>query len=384
MKLAFICNEYPPAPHGGIGTFVQTVAHAFRRKGHTVTVVGWGDRAVERDDDGVRVVTLGRGSVPRISWLVDRIRLHRWLKREVGAGRCDLIETPDYEGALPFAFRACPVVVRLHLSATAIVRQTGRRPRPGVFIAEYFTLRSHRRWIGVSDHAVDLTVATFALTPEARVTIYCPIVLAPAQDAAPADLPDQFVLFAGYVCARKGAYDVARAARLFLGRFPDLHVVFLGELSVEDGIRAEDRIRTLVGAEYSGRVHCYGRVGRAVVAACMSRARAFVYPSHLETLGLVVGEAMLSGLPVVTSTCPPFPEYLSEGETGLMVPPDDAAALSGAVCRLIDDAALASRVGTAGRHLVADRFSLDSCIESSEQFYRASLERQQMSGAQQQ
>jgi hypothetical protein len=127
MKLAYVCMEYPPGIHGGIGAFLQTIAHAMVRAGHSVTVVVLGEQDAERDDAGVRVVTLAAkilqpGHIPYLAKLTDRIRLHRWLKREVAAGRIELIEVPECDGLLPFPFRACPVVVRLHLSMTAMVR----------------------------------------------------------------------------------------------------------------------------------------------------------------------------------------------------------------------------------------------------------------------
>jgi glycosyltransferase involved in cell wall biosynthesis len=375
MKIVYVCNEYPPAQHGGIGTFIHTIAHAFTEAGHTVTVVGWGEHATERDDAGVRVVTLGRGRIAKVSWLIDRIMLHRWLAGEVAAGRCDLIEIPEYEGPLPFPFTACPVVVRLHLSTTAIVRETGHRPRPGMYLTEYLTLRFHRRWIAVSDHALQLAIATFGLKPKETTTIYNPMALSHVGATVPAGLPDQFVLFTGSVSARKGAHNVAAAARIFLPRFPDLHLVYLGALLTESGIRADARIREIVGPELADRVHCYGRVDHATVTACMARARIFLFPSRLENNPMVVGEAMLSGVPVVTSTCGPFPEYLTENETGLMVPPDDPAALGAAVSRLLDAPEFARRMSIAAHRLVVERFSLAACKQASERFYRGSLDR---------
>jgi glycosyltransferase involved in cell wall biosynthesis len=369
MKLVYICNEYPPVPHGGIGTFMYTIAHAFQRAGHDVTVVGWGDRTVERDDDGVRVVALKRGRLPGVSWLTDRIKLHRWLSGEVAAGRCDLIEVPDYEGWLPFPFSACPVLVRLHLSLTAICRSAGQRPPTGAYLSEYWTHRCHRRWIAVSDHALRLTINTFGVRPVETRTIYYPIVPSPASAAVPPGLPEKFVMFAGYVSARKGAFVVAEAARRLLPRFPDLHVVFLGELPVDRGVSADVRIRDIVGPELAPRVHIYGHVSRGTVLACLARASVFMFPSRLENNPLVVGEAMLTGVPVITSTCDPFPEYLTQHQTGLMVAPDDPTALCAAVCQLLESPALAVRLATAARQLVAMRFSLQGCVDASEAFY---------------
>src|SRR5262249_39629939 len=154
-------------------------------------------------------------------------------------------------------------------------------------------------------------------------------------------------LFAGYVCGRKGAYAVAEAARLFLPPYPDLRLVYLGELADEGGVRADRQIREIAGPELSHRILCVGRVKRQTLLTTMRHAKVFVYPSRLETCGLVVGEAMLAGLPVVTSTGNPFPEYLTNEVTGLLVPPDSPAALGSAVRRLIDSPELAQRLSTA-------------------------------------
>jgi glycosyltransferase involved in cell wall biosynthesis len=153
-----------------------------------------------------------------------------------------------------------------------------------------------------------------------------------------------------------------------------VHLVYLGELEVEDGVRADVRIRRIVGPELSHRVHCAGRVDRQVVLASMAAARVFAFPSRLETLGLVVGEAMLSRVPVITSNCEPFPEYLTHEETGLLVPPDDAPALAAAVCRLLASPALGLKLANAAHRLAATKFALETCVASSEEFYRGSLD----------
>jgi glycosyltransferase involved in cell wall biosynthesis len=376
VRLIYVCNEYPPARHGGIGTFVHSIARAMTGHGHRVTVVGLGDREGERDDHGVRVITLRRARVPRLSRLIDRVRLYRWLLREASTAPIDLIEVPDYEGLLPFPFWRSAVVVRLHLSDTAIARDAGHRPAAALHLAEYLTLRLHRHWIAMSRFALQLTIATFGIRPIQSATIAYPMPPSPAAAVVPPDLPDlpgQFVLFAGSLEGRKGVYVLAEAARSFLARFPGLHLVYLGGIVHEDGAGADVRIRRIAGPEFSSRVHCPGRVDRDTVIACMRRARVFVFPSRLETLGLVVGEAMLAGVPVITSASGPFPEYLTSEETGLLVRHDDPAALSAAVCRILESPALAARLSAAAYQVVTAKFNLTSSVASSESFYRGTI-----------
>jgi glycosyltransferase involved in cell wall biosynthesis len=63
------------------------------------------------------------------------------------------------------------------------------------------------------------------------------------------------------------------------------------------------------------------------------------------------------------------PEALTDGETGLLVPPNDAAAIATAVSRLLDDRELACRLGQAARTRTAERFSVDRMVRATENLY---------------
>jgi glycosyltransferase involved in cell wall biosynthesis len=68
---------------------------------------------------------------------------------------------------------------------------------------------------------------------------------------------------------------------------------------------------------------------------------------------------MAAGLPVVASRVGGISEIVADGETGLLVEPDDAESLAAALERLVDDAELRARFGEAGRQRAAERFSWD-------------------------
>jgi glycosyltransferase involved in cell wall biosynthesis len=76
-----------------------------------------------------------------------------------------------------------------------------------------------------------------------------------------------------------------------------------------------------------------------------------------ELLGLAVLEAMASGTPVIASAIGGLPEVVRDGETGLLVPPGDVAALHGCLTRVLGDRDLRSRLGANAREAVLDRFT---------------------------
>ena len=86
-------------------------------------------------------------------------------------------------------------------------------------------------------------------------------------------------------------------------------------------------------------------------------------------------EYLAAGLPVVASGVGGVLEIVRQGETGLIVPPGDPAALASAVCRLMADASFAHHLGDAARAEVTGRYSFDRMIDEFEAVYLTELAR---------
>ena len=371
MKIALVCNEYPPRPHGGIGTFTYALAHGLTARGHSVTVVGLSDEAGEWDDRGVRVISLRHQPVRFISALTQRLQLYRFLRAEVRAGRIDLVEIPDFLGLLPLRRGlGCPVVVRLHLTATAMSLHRGEKPRPSNVFCERRMLAVHDNWIGISKYSMDLTHKTFpGLRPRRARVIYCPIDGADVDESVRPPWP-RYVVYAGSVQPRKGAVVLARAARTFLRDHPDVQLVYVGRVLSEGGRGVDELVHETIGDEQlSARVHFTGGVSRPQVLAYMRHARVFALPSTLETFGLVAAEAMQQGCPVVVSDEGPFPEFVQHGRTGLLVNPTDSDAVADAVGALLRDPQRAAEMGRAAREYVEQTFGLEAHLDETLRFY---------------
>jgi glycosyltransferase involved in cell wall biosynthesis len=100
----------------------------------------------------------------------------------------------------------------------------------------------------------------------------------------------------------------------------------------------------------------HGRLAQDALAALYARAAVFALPTLREAFGLSFLEAMAFGLPVVAPRLEAIPEIVSDGETGLLVPPRDPEALARALCDLLGDPLRARLLGAAGRARVAARY----------------------------
>jgi glycosyltransferase involved in cell wall biosynthesis len=110
-----------------------------------------------------------------------------------------------------------------------------------------------------------------------------------------------------------------------------------------------------------------GEVGD--VAGLLARGRLFVLPSRSEGISLTLLEAMARGLPVVATRVGGTPEVVVDGETGLLVPPGDPAALADAILRLQRDPEAGRRMGEAGRPRVERIFDVCRMVAEYEALY---------------
>ncbi len=176
-------------------------------------------------------------------------------------------------------------------------------------------------------------------------------VIPPGIDTAQWDFPRTFarnsqklhLLFVGGDFARKGG-DVLLAA--FQQLCPSLNAVL--HLVTNAPEAEEDQPNICV----------YRNVGpnSEKLLQLFRQADLFVFPTRADCLPLAIMEAMASGLPIITTRVGALPEAIVEGETGLVVPPDDPIALAGAITKLAADPDLRLHLGCQAREMALQRF----------------------------
>jgi glycosyltransferase involved in cell wall biosynthesis len=142
-------------------------------------------------------------------------------------------------------------------------------------------------------------------------------------------------------------------------------LVIVGDGPDREGVEAELNRPSL------GRARLLGE--RDDVPGLLSDADVFVLASRSEGLPLSVIEAMAAGLPVVASDVGGLRELVRDGETGVLVPPGDPAALADALRPLLADHELRRRLGSAGRERATALFDLSGFRRAHLELYRREL-----------
>jgi glycosyltransferase involved in cell wall biosynthesis len=155
------------------------------------------------------------------------------------------------------------------------------------------------------------------------------------------------LVFAGRLSIQK-AVDVALDA---LTRLPDAKLLLAGD--GPDAQKLRERAHEL---GLDGRARFLGPQPRATVFELLRAADAVVLSSKWENFPHVLVEALAVGTPVVATATGGVTEIVRDGENGLLVPPDNPAALADAIRRYLDDARLQERLRAAAPGSV-ERFS---------------------------
>lgn len=166
-------------------------------------------------------------------------------------------------------------------------------------------------------------------------------------------------LFLGALRDTKGIGVLIEAARMLNEQHAEEEWVVH---CVGEWASAEEREKWLIYIESHGlqdRVRFLGRLTGSDKWQAYAEASIFVFPSYYESENqpLVIIEAMGMGIPVISTRWRGIPELLEEGETGLLVPPQDVKALSNAMAAMMNDTIVLEQMAHAARERYLENFT---------------------------
>ena len=327
---------------GGQAVALQ-LARALRARGDDAVFIapaqGTFTQRAQAEGFRVHVLALARTYQLGSAW-----RLTRLLRRE----RIDILHTHGLAASnilSRIAARAAHVPVFSHLHIENYFRPTTRRL---VAALDNASARLTARLVAVSED----TKRAYERQgyPRNRIEVVYNGVELPPNGVAPENDPPLIGEIAR-LCEIKGQRELIQA----LAELPNVRLVLAGRDLEQGGAFQSELEREADRLGVRDRVE----IGfREEVPELLDQLDVVALPSWTEGLPLTLLDAMAHARPVVATPVGGTAEVVEDGETGLLVPPRDPAALAAALRRLLADRELARRLGEAGRRRVAERFTL--------------------------
>ena len=259
---------------------------------------------------------------------------------------------------IPYLFRwivRVPFVVTCHgiefdHAVTKLRRVAFLRARSRLTNSNFTADRLRRMFPGVQIDACELALDDLGIPEDAAENVDSLI------DAFGLSQPlgQRFVLIVSRLASKeryKGHDQLIAIMPSIIDKIPDAQLVIVGA-----GDDAE-RLQALARESGAGKAVLFtGFAPPELLAALYARCRLFAMPSRGEGFGLVYLEAMRFAKPCVASTVDAGREVVADGETGLLVDPDNLEELRAAVERLLRDDALAARLGKTGLARLEGRY----------------------------
>lgn len=356
MNVLFWSEAYPPVI-GGAEVWAARFVDGLTRRGHRVLVV----TSTEPGDDVLNASAEGPVAIRRFPFwksLTDHdadsvFGIGALIARLKAGFRPDIVHLSTLGPSLFYhlvtraAWRA-PTLLTLHGSV--------RQRLPGTFLQRVVTRAD---WVVGVSHAVLHEASELAPCVRGRSSVIHHGIDLTDGVAGPPPVDRPMLLCLGRFVHEKG-FDVAIEAMPEVARHvPGVRLTVAGYGPEENALRA--RVAELGLDDV---VAFVGPIEPADVPALLGRASVVLVPSRSEGFGLTALEAAAQGRPVVASDVGGLPEVVESGRTGILVPPDQPAALAQAVIRLVSDPPRLRALGEAARARVGRSFPWTACVDA--------------------
>ncbi len=319
-----------------------------------------GEMAPEFERAGVRVRSFG---IDRSLWSTAALTSIRRVAAELRARQVPIVHGYLFEGNALAA-------VTGRLAGTPVVltskRSLDRYPRFDQRLAAIVSNRLSDR-IVVNAESIARLIREHEFCPANKIVrIPNGVPMATRPPAARAEAPR--IGMVGRLGWKKGYPHALEAVALLRTRYPNLEVEIVG-----DGTDRADLEALATRLALGDTVHFLGR--REDVPDLLPRWSIYALSSVIEGMPNALLEAMAAGLAVVSTTAGGCGEVVTNGESGLLVPPADPRALADALDQLLSDPPLRERLGQNARTRVLQEFSLDAMMAAMDRLYVEALAR---------
>ena len=376
MHICFLTNEYPKQghPHGGIGSFVKTIAEELVNKGINVTIIGinYIPKNETEISNGVTIIRIQKSNFKGLAWYFNSKNIAKTIATIHKENPIDIIEGAELSFAFLPKIKGVKYVVRLHGGHHFFAEAENRGINGWKGFQEKRTFKKADAFIAVSDYVKNHTAKYLSYHNAPISIIYYPINDLHFQPQEIA-IEVNNITFAGTICEKKGVRQLIQSFPIVKEKFPNAILNLYGrDWLFPDGssyVNMLQEIQLPKLGEYAKDVVFHGAISFAEIPNIYAKAAVCVFPSHMETLGLVAPEAMAMEKAVIFTELGPGPEVVVDGETGLLCNPHQPENIAKKIVYLLSNSELSIQLGKKARTNVLERFEITNLVKQNIEFY---------------
>lgn len=377
MHICFLTNEFPKKgfPHGGIGSFVKTLATALAKKDIKISVVGINYTSNNENEiiDGVNVYRIQKSNVKGFSWYFNSKQLNKKLLEIHKQDPIDVVESSELGFAFISKIRNIKYVIRLHGGHHFFAESENRKINKWKGFQEKRSFKKADAFIAVSKYVKTHTeqYLSYRNKPIAYISnpidtdFFKPIVKNQSENK---------IVFAGTVCEKKGIRQLIQAFPLVKKELPDVVLEIYGrDWFFPDGSSYMKMLKEKELAklwEISEDIHFHGAIPYADIPNAYSEASVCVFPSHMETQGLVAPEAMAMEKTVIFTKLGPGPEAVEDYKTGLLCDPYNPEDIAEKIIWVFSNIEKAKIIAENARDFVCEKYGLENIVRQNINVYK--------------
>lgn len=382
MHICFLTNEYPKEgfPHGGIGSFVKTLAVALVKNGIKVSVIGLNYTSENQEEtiDGVPIYRLKRSNVKIISWYFNFKAINKKIKEIHKENPIDIVEASELGLAFIKKIKGIKYSIRLHGGHHFFAEGENRKINKWKGFQEKKSFSKSDAFIAVSQFVKKHTEKYLSYHNKPLAYINNPINTELFQPIK-TEVSETRIVFVGTVCEKKGIRQLIQSFPFVKKAFPDAILDIYGrDWFFPDGSSYVEMLKekelALLGKAIVKDIHFHGAIPFTDIPLVYANASVCVFPSHMETQGLVAPEAMAMEKAVIFTKLGPGPETIENYKTGLLCDPHDPTDIAEKIIWFFSNKEKAKEIGQEGRQSVLAKYGLENIVHQNMDFFNSLLQ----------
>jgi glycosyltransferase involved in cell wall biosynthesis len=377
MHIVYLTHEYPKKGlnAGGIGFLIQFLARNLVKQNIRVSIIGISNESKDIIDvDGdISIYRLAKSNWKFGEFYDHTNRILSKIKDLDKEESVNIVEGSELNFAFFPRITSYKKIIRLHGGHHFFANELDKKPAIWRSFQEKQSFKKADGYIAVSDYVGRQTQKYLNFKFNYKV-IYNSVDTVKFHLADITKLEQNTLLFVGTVCEKKGIRQLIQAMPLIKKNFPSIKLKIVGRDWIDkNGNSFTKYLKTYISEDLKNNIELLGAVPRIEIPDYIEKAHICVFPSHMESFGLVLLEALLMGKVVLASSIEPFKEIKGKEPIFELVNEITPENISKKVIELFNSKNETLKMGELTRKNIFKRFNIDTIIAENIQYYNKIL-----------